>query len=292
MIFNQIKTIILLSAMSGLFLFIGNLIGGYHGLQIAFIMALIMNGIMYFYSDKIVLSMYKAQPLDKNTYPWVYDIVSELAHTMQIPMPKLWLIPTPMANAFATGRNPSHASVAVTTGIMSLLNKNELRGVLAHELAHVTNRDILITTMAATLAAAIGYLANMLQYAAFWGSMRNDDRDNKKGNPLFMMLVAILMPIAATLLQLSLSRSREYLADETGACNSRDPLALADALEKLNNSIAHEHLRNDDTQKASTASLFIVHPFTSNGLVNLFSTHPPMKDRIERLRAQFKNMRS
>lgn len=290
MILNQIKTVILLAAMSGLLLSIGSLIGGYHGVQIAFIMALVMNGVMYFYSDRIVLSMYKAQPLDKNTYPWVYDIVSELARTMQIPMPQLWLIPTQMANAFATGRNPSHASVAVTSGIMSLLNKDELRGVLAHELAHVKNRDILITTMAATLAAAIGYLAHMLQYAAFWGSMSND-RD-KKGNPLFMILVAILMPIAATLLQLALSRSREYLADETGACTSRDPLALADALEKLNSSIAHEHLRNDDTQKASTASLFIVHPFTSNGFVNLFSTHPPMQERIKRLRAQFKNMRS
>lgn len=290
MIINQIKSVMLLAALSGLLLFLGSLIGGHQGIQIAFIMALFMNGITYFYSDRIVLSLYKAQPLDEKAYPWIYTMVGELARDMNIPMPKLWLLPTPMANAFATGRNPQHASVAVTTGILKLLDKHELRGVLAHELAHVQNRDILITTMAATLATAIGYVAHMLQYAAWWGSMSGDDR-NKRGNPLFMLVVAMLMPIAATLLQLALSRSREYLADETGAHHSHDPLALADALEKLQNHIPYDHLNNDDTQRASTAPLFIVHPFTSNGLASLFSTHPPMQKRIERLRAMYQKTR-
>lgn len=292
MILNQIKTVILLTALSGLLLFIGNLIGGQQGIQIAFIMALIMNGGMYFFSDRIVLSLYKAKPLDEKTYPWIYTMVAELARSMDIPMPKLWLIQTPMANAFATGRNPSHASVALTTSIMTLLSKDELRGVLAHELAHVKNRDILITTMAATLATAIGYLAHMLQYVAWWGSMSSSNDQNKRANPFVMLLVAILMPIAATLLQLALSRSREYLADETGACHAHDPLALAEALEKLSKNVASNHLDNSDTDKASTAPLFIVNPFTAGGLASLFSTHPPMEERIRRLRLQYQKMRS
>jgi len=275
MIGNQIKTVILLGSLGGLLLLLGHVIGGQEGVQIAFIIALIMNGIMYFFSDKIVLSLYRAQPLDEQAYPEIYHTVADLARDMQLPMPKLWLIKTPMANAFATGRNPKNASIALTTGIMKILDKHELRGVLAHELAHVKNRDILVTTLAATLATAIGYVAHMLQYVAFWGSFSNDDR-NKRGNPIVMILVAILMPIAATLLQLALSRSREYLADETGAHHSHDPLALASALEKLQNHVAHDHLDNDDTVRASTGSLFIVNPFSGNGLIHLFSTHPPM----------------
>lgn len=291
MIMNQIKSVILLAGLSGLLLLLGSLMGGHQGIQIAFVMALVMNGVTYFYSDRIVLSLYKAQPLDEKTYGWIYTMVRELAQDMRIPMPRLWLIPTPMANAFATGRNPKNASVAVTSGVLKLLNNHELRGVLAHELAHVQNRDILITTMAATLATAIGYIAHMLQYAAWWGSMSSSDDRNKRGNPLFMLLVAMLMPIAATLLQLALSRSREYLADETGAHHSHDPLALADALEKLQNHIPFDHLDNNDTQRASTAPLFIVHPFTSNGFASLFSTHPPMQKRIERLRAMYQKTR-
>jgi len=289
MLFNAIKTVILLALLSGLFMFMGNLIGGSSGLHIAFIMALVLNGVMYFFSDRIVLSLYKAIPLDKNKYASVYNEVSHLAEEMKIPMPRLWLINTPMANAFATGRSPKHASIAVTTGILSLLNQDELRGVLSHELAHVKNRDILISTIAATLATAIGYLANMLQYAAFWGSLSNN-RDGKKGNPLFMLLVAILMPIAAALLQFALSRSREYEADDTGARNCKDPLALASALKKLEQNVASEHFNKDDVEKASTASLFIVNPFTTTSLVNLFSTHPPMNLRIERLQALYKKM--
>ncbi|HSW73994.1 MAG TPA: M48 family metalloprotease [Candidatus Limnocylindria bacterium] len=277
---QRIKTILLLTTLSGLLLLLGTLLGGTTGLQLALCMAIAMNGIAYFFSDKLVLNMYGAQPLDPVHYAWIYEMVDELAYTMNIPRPKLWLIKTPMANAFATGRNPQNASVAVTTGILNILERHELRGVLAHELAHVYNRDILVTTIAATIATAIGYLAHSLQYIAFWGAHDNRRRD---GNPLVMIMVAILMPIAATLMQLAVSRSREYLADETGAHHCKDPLALASALEKLHNHIPHAHLNSQDMQQASTASLFIVHPFNGEGLIGLFATHPPMHKRIERL---------
>lgn len=287
MIRNTLKTLVLLVTLSGLLLFIGSIIGGSTGIHIALIMSLIMNGIALFYSDRIVLKMYHAQPLPTQTHGWLYEMVQELANNMHLPMPKLWIINTPMANAFATGRNPQHASIAVTTGILDLLDRDELRGVLAHELAHIKNRDTLVTTIAATIATAIGYLAHMLQYAAFWGSFGNNRR---RGNPFAMILIAMIMPIAATLLQLALSRSREYLADETGARHSHDPLALAAALEKLHYQIKHEHLNNADTQRASTASMFIVHPFTNNTWLSLFSTHPPMSKRIARLRSLYEKM--
>lgn len=267
-------------------MFIGGLIGGTTGIQYALIMSLIFNGIAYFFSDRIVLNMYGARPLDQHSYAWIYAIVEELAHTMQLPMPKLWLIHNPMANAFATGRNPSHASIAVTTGIIDLLDKHELLGVLAHELAHVKNRDILVSTIAATIATTIGYLANMLRWSSLWSS----DRQRRNGNPLLLLLASILMPIAATIIQLAISRSREYLADETGSHHCKDPLALASALEKLHNHIPHAHLNNADAQQASTAPLFIVHPFTGNTLMSLFSTHPPVKQRIERLNALYRKM--
>lgn len=286
MIFNTIKTVLLLASLSGLLLFMGGLAGGTTGLHIAIVMALVMNGVIYFFSDKIVLNMYRAQPLDRHAYAWIYDMVEDLAKTMKLPMPKLWLIHTPMANAFATGRSPNHASVAVTTGILSILDRDELRGVLAHELSHIKNRDILITTIAATLATAIGYLANMLHHAAFWSSMRND-RDRRHGNPIIMLIIALLMPLAATLLQLALSRSREYMADETGARESHDPLALASALEKLHSSIPHAHLNPENNAQAATAPLFIVHPFNGKNVLALFSTHPPVAKRIERLRNMF-----
>lgn len=285
---NKLKTFILLVSLSALLLLLGNLFGGMIGLQMAFILALVMNGIAYFFSDKIVLRMYNAKPLDKQEYAWIYEIVEELAHEMRIPMPKLWLIPTPMANAFATGRNPNNASVAVTTGILSILDKDELRGVLAHELSHVKNRDILVSTIAATMATAIGYLASMIQHMAFWDSVRGENR--KGGNPIGMFVIALLMPIAATIIQLAISRSREYLADETGAHACHDPLALASALEKLHNHIPHAHMNNNDTQRASTAALFIVHPFTTDSLMALFSTHPPMRVRVERLQALHRKM--
>ncbi len=286
MVFNRIKTVILLAALSGLLMTIGGLIGGTSGIKMALIMALIFNGIAYFFSDKIVLSMYGAQPLDPTTYAWIYTIVQELATEMRIPMPKLWLLNSPIANAFATGRNPAHASVALTKPIINILDTDELRGVLAHELSHVKNRDILVTTIAATIATAIGYLANMLRWNALWGSMNSDNR-RKDSNPLVLMVIGIIMPFAALLVQLAISRSREYLADETGADCCRDPLALASALEKLNNYAAHGNTdaHAQDPRYASTASLFIVNPFTDSSWATLFSTHPPMSKRIARLRA-------
>jgi len=280
MIINKIKTAILLVALSGLLLGLGALFGGIAGLQYAFIIALIINGIAYFFSDTIVLRLYKAHPLDNDHYSWVWAIVQELTSTMNIPMPKLWVIQTPMANAFATGRSPSHASIAITTGLLNLLEKHEVRGVLAHELSHIKNRDILVATVATTIATAIGYLASMAHYAGLWGSLSSNRR---RGNPIGLLLIAILMPIAATLIQLAISRSREYLADETGTHYSQDPLALAAALEKLKNNVAIAHLDKNDMQRASTASLFIVYPFDSRTWVSLFSTHPPLEARIAKL---------
>ncbi len=288
MVFNQFKTFLLLAAMSGLLLLAGSAIGGSSGIKIALLLALIMNIISYFYSDKIVLSLYNAQPLDKNQFSWLHSIVQDLTQKMGLPMPKLWVIDTPMANAFATGRNSDHASVAVTTGILDILDERELRGVLAHELGHVKNRDILISTVAATMSTAIGYLANMVRFAAIYGA--SDDR-NRRTNPFASLLVIIFMPLAAMLLQMAVSRSREYLADETGAEYSEDPLALASALEKLHYSVQRAHLDNQaDANKASTATLFIVNPFTAQGIIALFSTHPPMQERIKRLRQMHEKM--
>lgn len=266
---------------------IGGLAGGSRGITFAFVLSLIINGIAYFFSDKMVLSLYGAKPLPEAEYPDIYRMIRQLAQQMGIPMPKVWLIQTPMANAFATGRNPSHASVAITTGILSILEPYELRGVLAHELSHVQNRDILVSTVAATFATAIGYLANMLQYGAIYGS-RDDDR--QRTNPLVLFAVAFLLPIAASLIQLAISRSREYMADEHGADVSQDPLALASALEKLEKHVAQAHLNQQNATYASTAHLFIVHPFIPHGLLALFSTHPPTKDRVKRLRSMYEKM--
>lgn len=280
---NQLKTTILLASLAGILMLIGSLIGGYNGIFVAFIISVIFNAFAYFFSDKMVLRLYNAKPLDRAQYDWIYSMVEDLAHKSNIPMPKLWLVKTPMANAFATGRNPKHASVAVTTGILDILNPEELRGVLAHELSHVINRDILVSSVAATMASAIGYVANMMQNMAFWSSQSGNERENRP-NPLALLFMAILMPIAASLIQLAISRSREYLADESGAHLCHDPLALASALEKLQNNIQYAHLRDNDTARATTAHMFIVNPFTGQSISALFSTHPPMKQRIERLR--------
>jgi len=287
MFFNQLKTFILLVLLSSLFIGIGGLIGGQSGMQFALIMALIFNGIAYFFSDRMVLRMYKAQPLDHEHYAYVYGMIQELANSMHLPMPKLWLINNSMANAFATGRNPKHASIAVTSGILDLLEPYELRGVLAHEMAHIYNRDILISTIAATIATSIGYLASMLRWSAFSGSMHSKRRNS---NPFVLMVIGMLMPIAAMIVQLAISRSREYLADETGAHAAHDPLALASALEKLHNHIPQAHLNNTDAKRASTAALFIVHPFTGRSWTSLFATHPPIHKRVARLRALYEKM--
>ncbi len=280
MFWNQIKTAILLASLSGLLLLFGYWIGGNDGIYFAFILSLIMNFVTYFYSDKIVLRMYGAQPLHEEQYDFVYDMVREIAQTMDMPMPKLWYLPTDMANAFATGRNPKHASVAVTKGILDLLDHHELRGVLAHELSHVKNRDILVGTIAATIATAIGYLAHMLRWSVILGGRGSRDR----GNGFGAILVAILMPIAAMLIQLAISRSREYLADETGAETVHDPLSLASALEKLHHQAKTQKLQPQSPAHASSASLFIVFPFSGTGWLSLFSTHPPMEKRVARLR--------
>ncbi len=277
--YNQLKTAFLLAALSGLLLVMGHYLGGNTGIAMAFGFALLMNFFVYFYSDKLVLKMYRAKKLDPKKYAHIYDIIEELCHTMNMPRPKLWLLPTDMANAFATGRNPKHASVAVTEGILKLLDEEELRGVLAHELSHVKNRDILVATVAATIAMAIGYLAHMLRWSVILGG-RGRDRQGGFG----ALLVAIVMPFAALLIQLAISRSREYLADETGAECCHDPLALASALEKLHLGVKKAHYQPTSPVETATSSLFIVFPFTGGGMMSLFSTHPPMKKRVDRLR--------
>lgn len=281
--FNRIKTVMLLAVMSSLFFLVGYFIGGTNGLTVALVMACVFNFITYFYSDKMVLAMYQAKPLDEVRYKWIYEIVEELCFQAKLPMPKLWLVPDHTANAFATGRNPEHASVAVTEGILEILDANELRGVLAHEMSHIKNRDILVCTVAATLAAAISYLAHMMQWAMIFGSSR--DRENRGGGLLPALAIIIITPLAATLLQLAISRSREYLADETGAKTCHDPLALASALEKLHNSAQRRPHEASSPAEAATASLFIMNPFSMKGVMHLLSTHPPMEERVKRLRA-------
>ena len=287
--FNQFKTAVLLAALSGILMMIGALLGGAKGIVLFFIISLIMNAISYFFSDKIVLRMYNAKPLDQQKYGWIYDTVRELTAKDGMPMPSMWFIDTPMANAFATGRSPSHASVAVTSGILDILDQNELRGVLAHEISHVKNRDILISSIAATLATAIGFIANMMQHMAFWGSVSSSEQ-RRGPNPLVLLVIAILMPIAASLIQLAISRAREYQADESGAEISHDPLALASALQKLESRARQVHFADNDTAHATTAHLFIIKPFTGAGLSALFATHPPTQQRIARLRALYESM--
>jgi heat shock protein HtpX len=283
MFLNQVKTALLLGAMSGLLFLLGFWAGGAKGLTIALIMALLMNFISYFFGDKLVLAMYGAQPLDKVKFHKIYDMVEELSYNAGIPMPKLWYLPTSMANAFATGRSPEHGSVAVTQGVLDILEEHELRGVIAHELGHIKNRDILIATVAATIATAIGYLANMIQWAAIFGGFSGRDDENRGGG-WGALIIALIMPFAAMLVQLAISRSREYLADESGANFAHDPLALASALEKLNRGAEIQHVQPESPAQTATASMFIVYPFSGSGWISLFSTHPPMEKRIERLR--------
>lgn len=274
---NHIKTVFLLGLMSGLFLFMGYLLGGQMGVVIALVLSIGMNFYAYFQSDKYVLKAHQAIPLDPIKYKQIYQLVEELASEYKIPMPKLWLIPTNTANAFATGRNPEHSHVAVTEGILKILNQRELRGVLAHELGHISNRDILISTIAVTLAGAIGILAYSMRFQAM-------TRSRERGGGLAALLIALILPVAASIIHLGISRSREYLADESGACVSEDPLALASALEKLEASIQQTQPVPKSSAQATTASLFIVYPFSAKTLNHLFSTHPPMEERIARLK--------
>lgn len=281
---NAIKTMLLLSCLSGLLMLLGYMIGGSDGLFFAFLISIAMNGYSYFYSDQIVLKMYKAIPLDPQRYASVYRTVEDLAREANIPMPKLWLIDSPVANAFATGRNPQNASVAVTQRIVEILNERELRGVLAHELSHVTNRDILVGTIAAVIATTISYVANMLYFSSM-GSRNGEQRSN----PIFVLIASLLLPFAASIIQMAISRSREYMADDCGAHLSKDPLALASALKKL--SIDGQAFKNTkDIANAPTASLFIVNPFSTQGIMALLSTHPPMEDRIRKLNEMAREM--
>ncbi|HXZ32559.1 MAG TPA: zinc metalloprotease HtpX [Terriglobales bacterium] len=276
---NTFKTAFLLTLLTLLLLFIGRAFGGENGMILALVFAAVMNFVAYFYSDKIALAMYRAQPASREELPRVYQVVERLTQKIGIPMPKIYVIPTDSPNAFATGRNPSHASVAVTQGILNLLNDEELEGVLAHELGHVNNRDILICSVAATVAGAITMLASMGRWAMFFGGMGGrDDRD--RGGGLAALLMLILAPIAATLIQLAVSRSREYQADASGAHYTGNPYALASALAKLD-----AYSRRLPMQATpSTAHLFIIQPLLGGmSFGSLFSTHPPIAKRIERL---------
>jgi len=286
---NGFRTTILLAALTALVVWIGQMLGGSQGAVIALVMAGAMNFFSYWFSDKLVLKMYRAQEITGNEDPELFGIVRELTVKAGLPMPKVYIIPEETPNAFATGRNPEHAAVAVTQGIRRLLNKRELTGVLGHELSHVKHRDILISSIAATLAGAISYLAYMAQWAAIFGG---GSRDREEGGSnifglLFMMIVA---PMAAMLIQMAVSRSREYMADEGGAKVTGDPLALASALRKLHMGAQNIPLQVSDATASSTAHMFIVNPLTGGGLANLFSTHPAMEERIARLEAMAKDM--
>ena len=278
---NALKTTLLLGLLTGFLLFIGEYFGGQNGMILALVFAAVMNFVSYFFSDKLALAMYRAQPATREELPRVYQIVERLTQRVGIPMPKIYVIPSDSPNAFATGRNPNHASVAVTQGILNLLTDEEMEGVLAHELGHVRNRDILISSIAATIAGAITFLARMAMWGAMFGGYGGRDERNRGGGigGLFMIILA---PIAAMLIQLAVSRSREYAADDTGAHLTGNPYALASALGKLD---AYSR-RVPLPASPSTAHLFIVQPFLGMGgmnWANLFSTHPPIAKRIERL---------
>jgi heat shock protein HtpX len=277
---NVLRTTVLLAALTALFLVIGGAIGGNQGVVIAFVFALLMNFASYWFSDKIVLTMYGAQEVSPHEAPDLYRLVQRLAQRAGIPMPRVYIIPSDAPNAFATGRNPQHGAVAVTEGIMRLLDEDELAGVLAHELGHIRNRDTLIMTVAATLAGAITMLAHMAQWGAIFGFGRRDGENGGGGGVLGLLFMAILAPIAATLIQLAISRSREYFADNTGAGIAGSPSGLSRALEKL----YYASQRLPMEANPATAHLFIVNPLAGGSWVNLFSTHPPIEERIRRLR--------
>jgi heat shock protein HtpX len=279
---NQLKTTFLLSLLTVLMVFMGSAMGGQSGMVFAFVMALGMNFFSYWFSDKIVLKMYGAREVSAAEAPDFYNMVARLAQRAALPMPKVYIIPSDSPNAFATGRNPKHAAVAATEGILRILTPDELEGVMAHELAHVQNRDILVGTIAATFAGAISMLGNMLQWGAMFGAGRGDDEEGGAGSLVGSLAMAIIAPLAAMLIQMAVSRSREYLADESGARICGRPLALANALRKLHNASLTTPMQE---ARPATAHMFIVNPLTGGGLKNLYSTHPPMEERIARLEA-------
>jgi heat shock protein HtpX len=278
---NTLKTTALLAALTVLIMLVGEYLGGQHGMIVALVIAGAMNFVSYFFSDKIALMAYRAQPVTREELPRVYQVVERITQRQGLPMPKIYVIPTDSPNAFATGRNPKHASIAVTQGILQLLDDEELEGVLAHELGHVRNRDILISSIAATLAGAITLLARMAYWGALFGGFGGRDREERGGGgAIGALLMLFLAPIAAMLIQLAVSRSREYQADETGAHFTGNPYALARALQKID---AYSK-RLPLVASPSTAHLFIVQPLVKTDFfANLFSTHPPVAKRIERL---------
>lgn len=281
---NTLKTAALLAALTALLLVAGQLIAGPNGLTIALILAVVMNGMSYWFSDKIALAMTGAHEVSEAEAPELHDIVAEVAAMAGVPKPRVYVVENASPNAFATGRDPNHAAVAVTTGILRLLNRDELEGVLAHEMAHVRNRDTLIATVAATIAGAIVYLAQMGQWAFMFGGYGYGDRRDSRGGGLEglgAILMIFLAPIAATLIQLAISRSREYSADSTGARITGNPLALADALERIERGIAYRPMNE---VPPTTAPLFIMNPFSPGMLQKLFSDHPPTAERVARLR--------
>ncbi|MBI2659199.1 zinc metalloprotease HtpX [Candidatus Woesearchaeota archaeon] len=273
---NQVKTAVLLAMLTALLLWIGSFFGR-NGLIFAAIFVGLMNIGSYWFSDKIVLWMYRAKEAKQTEYPKLHRIVKEVAKLSGLPMPKVYVIPTNSPNAFATGRNPSHAAVAATEGIMKILDEDELKGVIAHEFAHIKNRDILISTVAGTIAGIISYIANMFMWSAMFGG-RDDDRG---GNAIGLLLLAIITPIIASIIQLAISRSREYIADETGAKFVKNGNSLADALEKIEKNVGINPMRFGNQ---STAHLFISNPFRGQAFIKLFLSHPPTQERTRRLR--------
>ena len=277
---NTLKTVVLLTFMTVLLVFVGAAIGGRNGMIIAFMMALVMNFVSYWFSDKIVLAMYKAQPVTEAQAPDLHAMIRRLTQKAGLPMPKVSIIPDESMNAFATGRNPEHGVVAVTEGIMRALDREELEGVIAHELAHIKHRDILTGTIVATIAGAISMLAQMAQWAMLFGGGRRDDSD-EGGSPVVALVMMIVAPIAAMLVQMAISRTREYEADKGGATIAGNPYGLANALLKLERGAQVVPMHD---AKPATAHMFIVNPLTGGGLMKLFSTHPPIAERVKRLK--------
>jgi heat shock protein HtpX len=275
---NTLKTVMLLAALSALIIWMGGAIGGKTGATMALVIALVMNFASYWWSDKIVLSMYKAKEVTPEQAPELYNATLELSQNAGLPMPKLYIIPEDTPNAFATGRNHSHSAVAVTTGIIRILHINELKGVIAHELAHIKHRDILISSIAATISTAITYLT---YFAMFFGG--RSDSNQRSSNPIVLIAMMILAPLAAMIIRMSISRTREFLADEGGAKICGNPLYLAEALRKLDNYSGRARMHVSEQVADSTAHMFILNPLSGKGLASLFSTHPPMDERISKL---------
>lgn len=277
---NRVKSVMLLTLLSLILMAIGGVVGGQNGAMTMFLISLAINFYTYWNSDKMALRAYNAQPLAESQVPELYELVRELCRKAELPMPRLYVIPTDVPNAFATGRDPEHAAVAVTEGILSMLNRDELAGVISHELSHVKHRDTLIMTLSASIATAISYIANIAQWVAIFGTAR--DEDGNRSNPIALIVTIVIAPLAASLIQFALSRSREYMADASGARICGKPLALASALLKLDD---YAHHRVIPDAKPATSGLFIINPLAGvGGVANLFSTHPSTEERVKKLR--------